>query len=92
MVDGREDCDGFSVFVATILKASGYQVVLFIYRKAQHVEAGVHLETMPSQTSERYPIYWLDYKGVRYYPLECAGQNPNWGRHTGELENYPKTL
>jgi len=80
MVDGRADCDGFSVFVATILKASGYQVVLFMYRKAQHAEAGVHLETKPySLYPETYPIMWLNYSGERYYPLECTSQNPNWG-------------
>ncbi|MBS7643234.1 hypothetical protein KEJ26_01375 [Candidatus Bathyarchaeota archaeon] len=77
MVDWKADCDGFSVFAATILKASGYEVCLIIYRG--HVEVGVHLETKPYQRSPDYPIRWLDYKGMRYYPLECAGQNANWG-------------
>jgi hypothetical protein len=92
MVDWTADCDGFSVFVATILKASGYEVCLIIYRG--HVEVGVHLETKPYQRSSEYPIRWLDYKGVRYYPLECAGQNENWGYaywHVGELPSSLET-
>jgi len=73
-------CDGFSVFVATILEESGYQVVLFIYRKALHSEVGVYLEMKPySLDPNLYPITWFDYDGVRYYPLECAFQNPDWG-------------
>jgi hypothetical protein len=90
MVDWKADCDGFCAFVASILIASGYEVVLLFYREAHHEQIAVHLETKPSQTSEHYPIYWLDYKGIRYYPLECAGQNPNWSYNYWRVGMLPK--
>jgi hypothetical protein len=93
MVDGKADCDGFSVLAATILKASEYQVVLFIYRHANHVNIGVHLETKPYCWDPNcYPTMSLDYKEVRYYPLECAGQNPTWGYLYWRVRELPSDL
>jgi len=88
IVDGTADCDGFSVFVATLLRASGYQIVLIWYRAEEHMVAGVHLDARPKNT-EGGDVYYFEYKGARYYICEATGQTGERPWRVGELsEDY----
>jgi len=90
IVDGVGDCDTFSVFVATILKASGHQVVLILYRG--HLEVGVHLDTAPTNMVTTAIPYSIIHKGVTYYVCECGGQNPNWAHDYWHIGDIPPDL
>ncbi|MBS7643042.1 hypothetical protein KEJ26_00400 [Candidatus Bathyarchaeota archaeon] len=88
IVDGTADCDGFSVFVATILYASGYQVALIMYKEEEHMVAGVHLNEVPKKARSDY-IYSFTKNGVKYYICEATGQGGGSPWRVGELgEKY----
>jgi len=79
LVEETADCDGFSIFVASILKAAGYSVILIYYAGGggvgAHMECGVHLDSSP--TGEGSGWHYT-YAGADYYICECAGQTSNW--------------
>jgi hypothetical protein len=88
IVDRTADCDGFSVFVATILRASGYQVALIEYRAEEHMVAGVHLDEAPKKIRGEH-VYYFVKNGVTYYICEATGQTGETPWRVGELgEDY----
>jgi len=88
IVDGTADCDGFSVFVTTILKASGYQVALIWYEAEEHMVAGVHLDEVPQKARDGN-VYSFTKNGVKYYICEATGQTGESPWRVGELgEDY----
>jgi hypothetical protein len=84
IVDRTADCDGFSVFVATILKASGYQVALIEYRAEEHMVVGVHLDEPPRKMIRTEYAYYFTKNGVTYYICETTGQGAESTWRVGE--------
>jgi hypothetical protein len=75
----KGDCGGFSLLVASVLKAGGLDVVLFEYPSMQHLNVGVSLSHKP--TYVRGNVSSFDYNGKRYYMAESTGDNfpeKNW--------------
>ena len=82
IIDNKGDCDCFSFFAASLLKAEDFDVVLLYYEEESHMNIGVHLPQPP--TEARTPISYVDYMGTRYYMAECTGEDWQNGWRVGE--------
>jgi len=104
MVENLGDCDGLSLIAASIMKAGGLDVVLFIYPTSpvSHMNLGVHLSHEPIfHTRGMKPAYY-EYNGKKYYTAETTsgldwkvGDQPqsytSIEPHIISLENCEKT-
>lgn len=82
LVDGRGDCDLFSLIAASIAKAGGLDVVLLYYEQQAHMNIGIHLSTRPHDARDD-PCY-VTFEDKRYYMAECTGENWMEGWRVGE--------
>jgi hypothetical protein len=104
LVLNKGDCGGFSLLVASILKAGGLDVVLFEYTSKEHMNVGVALDHKPVY-ARGGTLYYVVYNGKNYYVAESTGGNLQDGWRVGEcppelksinphvitLENYDQT-
>jgi hypothetical protein len=82
MADNKGDCDLFSFIAASILKASGIDVVLLYYESEAHMNIGVSLSHAPRDA--RAQTHYVTYNNIRYYVAECTGGNWQTGWRVGE--------
>jgi hypothetical protein len=82
IVENRGDCDLFSYVAASIMKAGGLNAVLLYYKNKAHMNVGVSLPSPPRYA--RKHVYYVDYKGFRYYIAECTGDDWRNGWRVGE--------
>lgn len=82
IANNRGDCDLLSYVFASILKASGIDVVLFYYEHESHMNVGVYLASPPQDSRE--DAYYMINDGKRYYMAECTGNNWQDGWRVGE--------
>jgi hypothetical protein len=74
LVDNQADCDGLSLLAASIMKAGGLDVVLFLYDgiSPSHMNIGVSLERMPVSHSWWAAPSGIDYDNKTYWIAECT--------------------
>ncbi len=101
MVDNSGDCDTLSLLAASIMKAGGLDVVLFLYENSpiSHMNVGVHLLNDPIYRGLK-PFYY-EYDDKKYFTAETVGKNWKVGDQPQSytstepkiisLENYEKT-
>ena len=82
MIDGKGDCDLFSIIAASIMKAGGLDVVLLYYEEQTHMNIGIALSSPPQDA--RDSAYHLSYDKSQYYIAECTGENWIDGWRVGE--------
>jgi len=82
MIEGRGDCDLFSIIAASIIKAGGLDVVLLYYEEQTHMNIGVALSSAPQDV--RDSVYKVSYDNNQYYVAECTGENWMEGWRIGE--------
>jgi hypothetical protein len=82
IVQNRGDCDLFSLFAASILKAGGLDVVLLYYANEEHMNIGVHLNEPPQNA--RLPVFSVKSNGVTYYVAESTSSDWREGWRVGE--------
>lgn len=77
MIDNSGDCDTLSLFAASIMKAGGLDVVLFLYENSSvsHMNLGVHLINEPIYHSKESKAFYYEYNNKRYFVAETAGGN-----------------
>lgn len=89
LIDGKGDCDLFSLIGASVAKAGGLDVVLLYYEEQAHMNIGVYLSETP--TNARDNTCYVTYNDKQYYMAECTGENWMEGWRVGEcppdLEN-----
>jgi hypothetical protein len=95
IVDNKGDCDLFSFIAASIIKASGLDVVLLYYEQAAHMNIGISLQNAPQHA--RGNIFSVMNNNIKYYVAECTGGNWQDGWRVGEcpdeLENaHPQVI
>ncbi|MBX5327535.1 MAG: hypothetical protein ACQXXH_02700 [Candidatus Bathyarchaeia archaeon] len=83
LVLNKGDCGGFSLLVASILKAGGLDVVLLEYPTKQHLNVGVSLPHRPTY-ARGGSVYYVVYNGKTYYIAETTGDNFPYGWRVGE--------
>jgi hypothetical protein len=82
IVDGMGDCDLFSIFVASIVKAGGLDVVLLYYEEQTHMNIGIQLSGAPQEARDE--VRYVSYDNKQYYVAECTGENWREGWRVGE--------
>lgn len=82
IVENEGDCDLLSFIAASIMKAGGLDVVLFLYQTESHMNVGVHLSHEPNDA--RSTVYYYTHDGKRYYVAECTGDDWRNGWRVGE--------
>lgn len=82
MIDGKGDCDLFSIIAASIMKAGGLDVILLYYEEQTHMNIGVALSSSPQDA--RDSAYHVSYDNSQYYIAECTGENWIDGWRVGE--------
>jgi hypothetical protein len=91
IVENKGDCDLFSYFAASIVKAHGLDVVLLYYESKAHMNIGVSLSHVPHDAREQ--AYYVTYNNIRYYMAEVTGGDWQNGWRVGEcpdeLKNAP---
>ncbi len=73
-VDNQADCDGVSVLAASLMKAGGLDVVLFLYDdiNPSHMNIGVSFEQMPVSHSWWVAPEGFEYDNKTYWMAECT--------------------
>ena len=103
LFENEGDCDLFSIIAASIMKAGGLDVVLFLLESHEHMLVGVHLPESPKNA--RSQAYFYTYEEKKYYLAETTGDKWKTGWRVGEcseslqgalariipLENYEKS-
>jgi len=88
LVENTGDCDIFSYVAASILKASGLNVVLLYYEsQPSHMNIAVSLSHTPHDA--RGQVYYVTVDGTLYYMAETTGGDWENGWRVGEC---PDTL
>jgi len=82
IIDGKGDCDLFSLIAASIAKAGGIDVVLLYYEEQTHMNIGVYLSGTPQDA--RDDTHYVTYDEKQYYMAECTGENWMEGWRVGE--------
>ena len=74
LVDNQADCDGLSILAASILKAGGLDVVLFLYDSISpsHMNVGVYLDHVPASHSWWVVPSGIEYGNKTYWVAECT--------------------
>ncbi len=74
LADNMADCDGLSILAASILKAGGLDVVLFLYNgvSPSHMNVGVCLERMPVSHSWWTAPSGIEHDNKTYWIAECT--------------------
>lgn len=89
IIDGKGDCDLFSLIAASVAKAGGLDVVLLYYEDQAHMNIGVYLSETPQDARDN--TSYVTYGDKQYYMAECTGENWMEGWRVGEcppdLEN-----
>jgi len=88
IVDNKGDCDLFSFIAASIIKASGLDVVLLYYEQAAHMNIGISLQNAPQHA--RGNIFSVMNNNIKYYVAECTGGNWQDGWRVGECPDELK--
>jgi len=88
LVDNSGDCDVSSFLAASIMKAGGLDVVLFVYRglPGSHMNIGVYLPTTPLYASSELEPNGFEYKNQTYWVAECTPTG-NW-----KVGNQPESF
>ena len=81
IIENEGDCDLLCFIAASIMKASGIDVVLLLYEEEEHMTLGVNLSQEPNDV--RTNVHFLIYEGKKYYLGECTG-NFEGGWRIGE--------
>jgi hypothetical protein len=87
IVDNQGDCDLLSTTAASIMKAGGLDVVLFLLEGYDHMFLGVNLPESPKDA--RDTVHFYRHEGKKYYVAETTGGNWEKGWRVGEC---PKKL
>jgi hypothetical protein len=82
MIDGKGDCDLFSLIAASVAKAGGLDVVLLYYEQQAHMNIGIYLSGIPQDA--RDDTSYVTYDDKQYYMAECTGENWMEGWRVGE--------
>jgi len=88
IVENEGDCDLLSFIAASIMKAGGLDVVLFLYETQSHMNVGVYLSEEPNDA--RSTVYYYTHDGKRYYVAECTGDDWRHGWRVGESSDLLK--
>lgn len=103
MIDNSGDCDTLSLLAASIMKAAGLDVVLFLYENSSvsHMNLGVHLSNEPIYDLQESKAFYYEYDNKRYFTAETAGGNWRVGQQPQtyasvipkiiSIENYDNT-
>ena len=88
LVDNSGDCDVSSFLAASIMKAGGLDVVLFVYRglPGSHMNVGVYLPTTPLHASSELEPNGFEYNNKTYWVAECTPTG-NW-----KVGNQPESF
>jgi hypothetical protein len=88
LVDNSGDCDVSSFLAASIMKAGGLDVVLFVYRglPGSHMNVGVYLPTTPLHASSELKPNGFEYNNKTYWVAECTPTG-NW-----KVGNQPESF
>ena len=87
IVDNQGDCDLLSTTAASIMKAGGLDVVLFLLEGYDHMFLGVNLPESPKDA--RDIVHFYRHEEKKYYVAETTGGNWENGWRVGEC---PKKL
>jgi len=87
IVDNQGDCDLFSFLAASVMMAGGLDIVLLYYESEEHMNVGVSLSHVPTDT--RTAVTYFSYSGQHYYVAETTGGNWESGWRVGE---FPDSL
>ncbi len=73
-IDNQADCDGLSILAASLMKAGGLDVVLFLYDdlNPSHMNIGVSFEQMPVSHSWWATPEGFEYDNRTYWVAECT--------------------
>jgi hypothetical protein len=82
IAENEGDCDLFSIVAASIMKAGGLDVVLFLFEYYDHMLVGVHLPESPKDA--RSQVYFYKHEEKKYYVAETTGGNWETGWRVGE--------
>lgn len=88
VIDNKGDCDLFSFVAASIIKASGLDVVLLYYQNESHMNIGISLPNAPQHA--RGDIFSVVNNNIKYYVAECTGGNWQDGWRVGECPDELK--
>jgi hypothetical protein len=88
LVDNSGDCDVSSFLAASIMKAGGLDVVLFVYRglPGSHMNVGVYLPTTPLHASSELEPNGFECNNKTYWVAECTPTG-NW-----KVGNQPESF
>jgi hypothetical protein len=88
LVDNSGDCDVSSFLAASIMKAGGLDVVLFVYRglPGSHMNIGVYLPNTPLYASSEIEPNGFEYNNKTYWVAECTPTG-NW-----KVGNQPQSF
>jgi len=81
------DCDSLSFLTASIMKAGGLDVVLFLYenQSINHMNVGVNLPEKPLCGSNKTNVFFYRWDEKNYFVAETTGKSWQVGR---QPENY----
>jgi hypothetical protein len=82
IVDGKGDCDLFSIVAASVAKAGGLDVVLLYYEEQTHMNVGIQLSRAPQDARDE--VRYVIYDNKQYFVAECTGENWMEGWRVGE--------
>jgi len=85
------DCDSLSFLTASIMKAGGLDVVLFLYENQaiRHMNVGVNLPDKPLCNSNKTNVFFYRWNQKNYFVAESTGNSWQVGR---QPENYLNSI
>jgi len=87
LVEGRGDCEDFSILTAAILKQMGFGVVLLAFTQEMHMAIGIRV--LPPGEADSHCYVW---NGDAYYYLETTASGWSIGTQPSDYTSSPKII
>jgi len=87
LVEGRGDCEDFSILSAAILKQMGFGVVLLAFTQEMHMAIGIRV--LPPGETDSHCYVW---NGDSYYYLETTAAGWSIGTRPANYTSSPKII
>lgn len=92
LVEMGGDCDTHAFLYATLMKATGFKVVLLLSKETVngqlHVATAINLKNPPTHSLPQYEDKYIVYNGEKYYFAETT----MWGYRVGDLPPWLQNI